>query len=118
MNIDVEGVQQLLHREHARVELELTDIGYLHNNTGLSSVGAPKDIGAEPADMNGMGDFDGVQENNKALAVDLVARKDEIEHALARLEEGTYGTCEKCSRPIEERRLAANPAASTCMRCA
>ncbi|HUA28576.1 MAG TPA: TraR/DksA C4-type zinc finger protein [Streptosporangiaceae bacterium] len=42
----------------------------------------------------------------------------EIARAQARLEDGTYGHCERCGRPIAAERLAARPAASTCIACA
>lgn len=41
----------------------------------------------------------------------------EIEAALARLTSGTYGTCERCGRPIPEARLEARPTARTCVTC-
>jgi DnaK suppressor protein len=42
----------------------------------------------------------------------------EIEAALARLADGTYGRCEACGRPIAEGRLEALPTARTCIACA
>jgi RNA polymerase-binding transcription factor len=41
-----------------------------------------------------------------------------IDAALARLEAGRYGRCERCGQPIGDDRLAARPAALTCVRCA
>jgi len=41
-----------------------------------------------------------------------------IEAALSRLDAGTYGTCERCGQPIGDDRLAARPAATTCLSCA
>jgi RNA polymerase-binding protein DksA len=41
-----------------------------------------------------------------------------IEHALARMESGTYGTCARCEEPIAPARLKALPAAELCIRCA
>lgn len=38
----------------------------------------------------------------------------DVEDAYARLEAGTYGTCEVCGRPIGEERLEAIPAARRC----
>jgi DnaK suppressor protein len=38
--------------------------------------------------------------------------------AIARLEAGEYGRCERCGQPIAAARLAARPTASTCIRCA
>jgi DnaK suppressor protein len=35
----------------------------------------------------------------------------DIDQALLRIEEGSYGLCQRCARPIDERRLEAMPAA-------
>ena len=42
----------------------------------------------------------------------------EVQEALARVEEGTYGECEKCGEPINAARLEALPAATLCINCA
>jgi DnaK suppressor protein len=42
----------------------------------------------------------------------------DLDHALSRLDQGSYGRCERCGRPIAAARLAARPAARTCIRCA
>lgn len=39
----------------------------------------------------------------------------EIEAALRRLDEGTYGKCEECGNPITDARLEAMPAARYCL---
>ena len=41
-----------------------------------------------------------------------------IDAALERLADGRYGSCDQCGRPIGEDRLAARPAARTCIECA
>jgi RNA polymerase-binding transcription factor len=41
----------------------------------------------------------------------------EIDAALKRIEEGTYGICVNCGREIPEARLEANPWASLCIDC-
>jgi len=41
-----------------------------------------------------------------------------VERALAMLDAGTYGTCEKCGKPIGEARLEAMPSARRCIACA
>jgi DnaK suppressor protein len=38
----------------------------------------------------------------------------DVEHALQRLDDGTYGTCEACGRPIGALRLEEVPAARFC----
>jgi RNA polymerase-binding protein DksA len=41
----------------------------------------------------------------------------EIDAALGRIEDGTYGTCASCGREIPRERLEANPRASLCIDC-
>ena len=41
-----------------------------------------------------------------------------IDVALGKLTAGQYGICERCGQPIGAERLAARPAAQTCIRCA
>jgi RNA polymerase-binding transcription factor len=47
----------------------------------------------------------------------LQARMRTLDDALDRLMAGSYGRCSGCNRRIGERRLAADPAASLCLRC-
>ena len=54
----------------------------------------------------------------EALAVSLREALEEVEHALTKLDEGTYGICENCGRPINAARLEAMPAARLCIDCA
>ena len=41
-----------------------------------------------------------------------------VDDALRRLAEGRYEVCERCGQPIGAERMAARPAAATCVRCA
>jgi len=47
-------------------------------------------------------------------AIDHLA---EVEHALHKFEEGTYGLCDSCGKPIDPARLEALPQATLCMTC-
>jgi len=40
-----------------------------------------------------------------------------VNDALQKIEEGTYGLCENCGKPIAEKRLRALPAATHCIEC-
>ena len=42
----------------------------------------------------------------------------EIDAALRRIDEGSYGDCERCEEPINPRRLEADPTARLCIDCA
>lgn len=41
----------------------------------------------------------------------------EVVTALAKIEDGSYGTCERCNEPIAEKRLDALPFARYCIDC-
>ncbi len=41
----------------------------------------------------------------------------EVEQALRKLEEGTYGLCDNCHQPIDPARLEALPQANLCLDC-
>jgi DnaK suppressor protein len=53
-----------------------------------------------------------------ALLEQARRRLADVEAALARRDAGGYGVCENCGRPIAAERLAARPAARTCIDCA
>jgi len=40
-----------------------------------------------------------------------------IDKALARIEDGSFGTCERCEEPINLKRLEARPVTTLCIRC-
>ena len=52
---------------------------------------------------------------NKSTAFELGGREqhliEEIDDALQRIDDGTYGECERCGKPIDEKRLMAMPTA-------
>jgi RNA polymerase-binding transcription factor DksA len=54
----------------------------------------------------------------EALAGSLSETLAEIEDALRKMEQGTYGRCERCGGDIAEPRLEAMPAARLCISCA
>jgi DnaK suppressor protein len=47
----------------------------------------------------------------------LLDRRTQAEHAMQRLEDGTYGHCEGCHNPIPVERLEVFPSATTCVHC-
>ncbi|GMU61858.1 MAG: RNA polymerase-binding transcription factor DksA [Myxococcaceae bacterium] len=40
-----------------------------------------------------------------------------IDKALVRIEDGSFGTCERCEEPINLKRLEARPVTTLCIRC-
>jgi DnaK suppressor protein len=58
------------------------------------------------------------REHAAALLGQLREHLAQIDAALLRLADGSYGTCAKCGGPIGAARLTARPVATTCIRCA
>jgi len=62
-----------------------------------------------------------LQDVNQELALRLGERESqtvaEIDEALRRIDDGTYGQCERCGQPIDERRLEAMPTARFDAQC-
>ena len=56
------------------------------------------------------------QGENKALLNQLNEQLAEVDRALAKMDDGTYGLCERCGEPIAEARLEAMPATRFCIK--
>ncbi len=102
-------------RQELKSELEqlkaaresVNHVGSLTDETGDLSTGA--DELADNATETYMRELDeGLGEN----ADHLIA---EVEAALGRIEDGTYGTCVACGKPIDAERLEAVPYATLCI---
>jgi RNA polymerase-binding protein DksA len=87
-----------------------------------------RDLGVNPDDPTSLelqfdqGFADSAQitaERNRVLSIaqGLRANLDDVEHALRRMDDGTYGTCERCGREIALERLEAVPFARLCIEC-
>ncbi len=82
----------------------------------LTEDGANQDM----ADEDGFGEGDTLNvERDRLLVVASEAKERvaEIDAALARVDAGTYGTCEACGKPIPEARLEVVPEATLCVNC-
>src|SRR5687767_4311823 len=90
-----------LEEERDELRHRLTELGFGDGGTGL-------EYDANFADSSQVTAERGEAE---ALASTLRETLSEVEHALAKFDHGTYGTCEACGKPIAEARLDAMPAA-------
>jgi RNA polymerase-binding transcription factor DksA len=55
------------------------------------------------------------REKDLSILEQVEAELADVEHALRRLDDGTYGSCEVCGKPIPEERLEAMPATRLCL---
>jgi RNA polymerase-binding transcription factor DksA len=82
------------------------------DSTETDSVGELSSIDQHQADL-GTETFE--REKDLSIIERIEAELHDVEYALQRLDDGTYGTCEACGRPIGEARLDAMPAARLCL---
>lgn len=86
--------------EHLQSESEQENLSELS-----ASAQHQADLGTETFD----------RERDLSILEQVEAELSDVEHALERLENGSYGTCEACGRPIDEARLEAQPATRFCV---
>jgi DnaK suppressor protein len=56
--------------------------------------------------------------NDIGVGNSLLVTEEKLERALAKLDEGSYGRCDRCGEPIAPGRLEAAPESSLCIDCA
>ena len=83
-----------------------------------------RNLRAESGNLSGysthMADMAGDEEELTMTLRMLAAEEDiltELDEALKRIEEGTYGECERCKKTIGKARLTALPFARHCIEC-
>lgn len=102
-----------LEEEAKNVEKELGDLGWKNPKTGEWDTAAT-DIDQSATEGDELADRQEEYEEHQEEIAPLEARLKDIKDALDKIEEGTYGVCEKSGEEIELDRLEANPAARTC----
>ncbi|GAC1356610.1 MAG: hypothetical protein NVS4B8_11510 [Herpetosiphon sp.] len=112
MTLDVATFKQRLEQERTQIVGEL-DLVQSENNQNVNDQGSSFGVSNHPADAASEVMS---RERNMAVAMDLQVDLDAINHALERIEDGTYGTCEACGQPIAIERLEARPAATLCIK--
>ncbi len=98
--------RRLLEDERAQLRAELAELGFgedegagLHYDPNFAD---SSQVTAERGEV-------------EVLAAKLRDSLAEVAHALAKLDDGTYGRCEACGGPISEARLEAMPATRFCI---
>ena len=77
----------------------------------------PRIASLSPMDSGELSQLDLNEDIDYTLLNKHIARLREVEDALDRLEEGTYGICEDCGAAIKLERLKALPCTTHCVRC-
>ncbi len=111
---ELEELRGALEAEKDSVEEELGSHGRRQSETGDWQGSSAGFEGQEPDPLDVA---DQIEElgTNTALVEELELRHKDIEDALEKMDNGTYGTCEECGEEIPADRLEANAAARTCI---
>ncbi len=112
--MDTAPFKKRLEEEKIRLESEMGSVGRPNPLVPGDWEPIPTERGTE-ADIIDQADVVVSREENTAILADLEARYDYVLAALKRIEDGVYGVCEVGGEEIEEARLGADPAASTCI---
>ena len=95
---------------HARLEDEREQL-----TTQLTSLDHRDPSNAFDENFADSGQVAAEQGENHALSLQLREQLDDVERALGKLDEGTYGQCEVCSAAIGDARLEAMPSTRFCI---
>lgn len=114
MTINTEELKKKLMAEKAKLEGELSLIGRKNPDNPADWQAVPPDTETD-ADQNVEADVMEGFEEAVSTEGELEQRLSEVTEALKKIEHGGYGICRVCKKEIEEKRVEANPAATTCM---
>jgi DnaK suppressor protein len=114
-HIDDQAVRERLNAERERLERDI------YERTQGDQAVTPADplldsggvAGHDADDADSVSDF----ERNQAIISNSRATLVQVQAALQRLDDGKYGTCERCGKEINPRRLEALPYATLCIDC-
>ncbi len=114
--INTKHFEELLIKELASLEKELKSIGRRNPRNPADWEAVPDKMDTLASDSNDVADSIESYEENTGILKQLEIRYNEVKKALEKIKQGTYGLCEVDQKPIELKRLEANPAATTCVR--
>jgi DnaK suppressor protein len=110
---ELDDLRERLQTERVELEEQLTTIETESFATSQSEMSGEVSFDEENADA---GTFTFERERDLSIennVRDLLAK---IDRALTRMDEGTYGVCSRCGKPIEKARLKALPYVDLCLK--
>jgi len=103
--MNIERFKQRLRKKESELQSEMERLGEAVRVSGQAEVGDPAD-----AATSSQGISESLQEDTLTSQTLI-----QVQDALRRIEDGTYGKCIACGRPIEAARLEAIPWAQYCL---
>lgn len=111
---DLEYFKKKLLDEKKELESELSDVGTKEPGQGWEATTG--EIEVDSADENEVADKLEEYETNIGVTDKLKQQLREVDDALARIENGSYGLDENTKKPIPRERLEANPSARVALK--
>ncbi len=115
MEKNYEKYIQKLTEEKKLLEEEMQSLGRKNPSNPKDWEPVPSVMDASVSDKNEMADLMEDFEEVTATQSELEKRLNEVDAALLQTKNNEYGICSVCGKEIEEKRLDANAAATTCM---
>lgn len=110
--MDADAARTRLDQERTRLQGLREGFDDLNSESEEASLGELSSMDQHQADV-GTETFN--RERDLSILENVEAELADVEHAIRRLDDGTYGTCEACGKTIEDARLEAVPAARFCL---
>ena len=110
---EIDELRDQLVRERAGLQAQLDELEASTFSANQSEMTGEMGYDEEPADA-GTATFE--REKDLSLVNNIVDLRDRIDRAMARMDDGTYGLCDRCGKPIEKLRLKALPYANLCIK--
>ena len=115
MKKDTTYFKRELEKEYTTLVDELKSIGRINPQHSGDWEATSNNLAVDAADEGEVANVIDSLEENTAILSKLEPRLNEVKAALERIRSGAFGICTVCNKPIEEERLVANPAATTCV---
>jgi DnaK suppressor protein len=110
---ELDDLRDRLLAEQTELQEQLTTIEEQTFATTQSDLSGEVSFDEENADA---GTFTFERERDLSIENNVRDLMRKIERALARMDEGTYGICSRCGKPIEKARLKALPYVDLCIK--
>jgi len=104
-----------LKEELSRLERELSAVARRDPENPEAWKTISPELNPQSADPNELADKFEEFDTQFGIGAALDERLRNVKKALERIEDGVYGKCATCDKPIDEKRLNANVAAITCI---
>ncbi len=111
---ELNDIKKLLLAEREELQRQAAEIEESSFGSGQSDLSGDLSSYDEESADAGTATFE--REKDLSLTNNIRDLTEKIDHAMELIEQGTYGLCERCGKPIEKARIKALPYATLCIK--